>query len=358
MKLSTKIIIWILVFFVSLAAIIFAMSFLRSESPNEETTASDGISDEEETLGPPIELADEDDLSFILINGGKEYAVLCLSEAEGATRIIIPEKHNDKPVTAICNGAFTADQNLVEAYIPDSVLYIGTNAFNGCSNLTDLTISNNLALLGTGAFGDCESIEYKEYDNAYYMGDEDEPYMILTHVKDREITSCDIYPDTKIICEAAFADCMELETVNIPNSIVFVGSDAFNDCLNLEYSAEDESASYLGNEDNPYLVCIKGKNKRVATSYTIHEGAKIIIPSAFSNCTELTHVKLPASLEIIGSYAFKGCDKLIGVDLTDASSWSAVDENNVYEANLIPHNSEYLIKFFTETYLSSAWVKQ
>ncbi len=357
MKLPIKILICTLAFFLILAGIIFGMSFLYTEVPSDETTDEE-YDDEEYTLGPPIELADEDDFSYMLINGGEEYAILYLAEAEGANRIIIPETHNGKPVTAICNGAFTADLNLTEAYIPDSVKYIGTNAFNGCSNLEDLTISNNLILLGTGAFGDCEKLEYREYQNAYYLGDEDEPYMILTYVKDRSITSCDIYPDTKIICEAAFADCKELETINIPDSIVFVGEDAFKNCLNLEYSAEDESASYLGSENNPYLICVKGKNKRVATSYTIHDGAKIIIPSAFKDCIELTHIKLPASLELIGANAFIGCDKLVGIKLTDASTWSAVDENNVYEANLVTHDSEYLVKFFTETYLAYTWVKQ
>ncbi len=356
MKLSIKILIWTLSFFLILAAIIFGMSFLHTDVPSDETNDSNSA-EEEYTLGPPIELADEDDLSFVLINGGKEYAVLYLAAAEGANRIIIPDTHNGKPVTAICNGAFTADLNLTEAYIPDSVKYIGTNAFNGCSNLEDLTISNNLIFLGTGAFGDCEKLEYKEYQNAYYLGDEDEPYMILTYIKDREATSCDIYPDTKIICEAAFADCKELETINIPDSIVFVGTDAFKDCMSLEYT-EDDSASYLGNEKNPYLVCVKGRDKRVATSYTIHEGTKIIIPEAFKNCSELTHVKLPSSVEVIGAYAFKECGKLAGVKFADTSSWSAVDENNVYEANLVSHDSEYLVKFFTETHIACTWVKQ
>ena len=357
MKLSIKILICVLAFFIFLAAVIFVMSLLKTDG-GENTTTDPDIGLEEDTLGPPIEFADEDDLDFVLINGGKEYAVLCLSDAEGAAHITIPEKHNDKPVTAICNGAFTGDSNLVELFIPDSVIYIGTNAFSSCPNLTDLTISDNLIYLGMGAFGDCAGLVYKEYGNAYYLGDKNEPYMILTYVKNRQIKSCEIHPDTKIICESAFADCVDLETVTMPDSLVYVGTDAFSGCLSLEYSAKDESASYLGNENNPYLVCVKGNSKRTATSYTIQEGTKIIVPYAFRDCPQLTHVTLPSSLSLIGKYAFTGCDKLVGVDFTALSDWCVISDNNVYEANVFPSNSEHIVKLFTEVHPDSAWVKQ
>ena len=62
-------------------------------------------------------------------------------------------------VSALPNNAF-AGVKLVEAYVPDSVVSVGTSAFYGCSDLSSLTIMGN-PTFGTGVtntFSGCSSL--------------------------------------------------------------------------------------------------------------------------------------------------------------------------------------------------------
>ena len=123
-------------------------------------------------------------------------------------------------------------------------------------------------------------MQYNEYDNAYYLGNSDNPYFALIKTKSTDITSCEISSQCKVI----YDDC------------------EFNACKNLKYN-EYDNAYYLGTADNPYFVLIKAKSTDI-TSCEINSQCQVIGYCAFSNCKTLTYISIPNSVKAIGSYAF------------------------------------------------------
>ncbi len=356
MKLKTKIIISVAAFFIILAGIITLMAFLNPENDFNDPDSTN--TPEDETNPPPIELADSDDFNYAIFDNGTKVAILNLTTEFGAVRIDIPDNYNGIPVVAICDNAFSSDIHLKTLNIPDSVTHIGGGAFDGCVNLTDVTISKNLEYVGEGAFGSCDQIKLTEYNNAMYLGNEEAPYTLLMSVKDKKIDgSCVIHNNTKVIYELAFADCTEIDNIIIPDGIKQIGIEAFTDCFDLEYTTH-EDIRYIGNENNPYLVCFQAINKKNAESYTVHESTRMIYPAAFHKAENAVSVTLPNSLYSIGAYAFDGCPKLETISFVSISEWDAIDKNDVTTIFTVKDNDPDITKLLTNTYLSSTWMKK
>ena len=166
----------------------------------------------------------------------------------GLTSVTIPNS-----VVSIDRGTFSECGDLKTVTIPESVASIGDYAFSGCSSLTSVTIPNSVTSMGYGAFNDCSSLTYNGYDNAYYLGNSENPYLCLIKAKSEYITSCEINGKCKFICNNAFEvnaflyGYSSLTSVTIPNSVTTIGAAAFNDCRNLT------SICYEGNSEPTYL---------------------------------------------------------------------------------------------------------
>jgi hypothetical protein len=200
----------------------------------------------------------------------------------------------------------------------------------GCSSLTCVSVSNPEIIIKSFVFDECSSLSLNEYGNAFYLGNEANPYIILMKAKDNSITECDIHPNTCVIYTEAFAGCFNLEeiyipdfvrsigrnafahceklkNVRIPSSLSYIDVDVFGWCESIEFN-EYDNAFYLGNEDNPYHVLVKAKWE--ITSCVINENTVIIADGAFSICNKLESVTIPNSVEFIGNNAFAHCRSL------------------------------------------------
>ena len=149
------------------------------------------------------------------------------------TNINIPEN-----VTSIGEGTFQYCSSLKSVTIPDGITSISHLAFTDCSSLESVTIPESITFIGWGAFNGC-SLEYNEYDNGLYLGNEDNPYLVLVRAKNTSITSCEINSKTRIILEYAFEGCYSLENITIPEGITFIAEYAFRGCHKLEYNEYD-----------------------------------------------------------------------------------------------------------------------
>ena len=63
--------------------------------------------------------------------------------------------------------------------IPNSVTTISDRAFYTCAGLTALSIPDSLTTIGDSAFKYCSKLSYQEYGNANYLGNAQNPYMVL-----------------------------------------------------------------------------------------------------------------------------------------------------------------------------------
>lgn len=203
-------------------------------------------------------------LTFMPLANGS-YGVVA-GNARYLEEINIPETYNGKPVTTILDSAFSGATSLKKITIPNSIVSVGDNAFHNCENL-----------------------EYNEKDNALYLGNAENPYLILVKAKDATITRCDVNTSTIAICDNAFYGCTELSVLNIPDSVKNIGSYAFKSCSSVGKINIPDGCTYIGTE-------------------------------TFASCSTLQKINIPATVTNIGKSAFKDCISLTEINFANGST--------------------------------------
>ena len=201
--------------------------------------------------------SDEPHLSFTSNGDGTCY-VSGIGTYTDLDVVIPPTSPEGDTVISIGDMGFASCTNITSVTIPDSVTSIGNYAFSGCSSLTSVTIPDSVMSIGNGAFSGCSNLSYNEYDTAYYLGNEDNPYLALIKVKDTLISSCEINRATKFIDTEAFRDCTNLIGITIPNSVTSIGYAAFFFCNSLTNIAIPDSVTNIG--DEAFEGCERLKN--------------------------------------------------------------------------------------------------
>lgn len=221
-----------------------------------------------------------------------------------------------KNVVSIGDNAFDSCVNLKTVVIGDKVTDIGDYAFNNCYNLTDVTIGSGVKSVGTCAFGDFREgvytkLKFNAFDNALYLGNAENPYLLLCKANSCDeitfdkIESCVINEDCKIIYGYAFSSCEKLAEIDIPDSVVCIGDSAFSFCKSLKKIVIPKNVTEIGFETFAYCTSLK--------SVKLGEGVKNIGGYAFANCTALPLITIHKNIEYIDYHAFEKCYKLVEV---------------------------------------------
>lgn len=111
----------------------------------------------------------------------------------------------------------------------------------------------------------------------------------------------------KYIKESGFQDCYNITSLEIPESVIFIGSWAFSSCRRLTSITIPESVTSIG--EGAFCYCSD------LTNVIIPESVTSIGSSAFSNCSALTDVIIGESVTTIGSGAFKNCRNLTNITI-------------------------------------------
>lgn len=108
----------------------------------------------------------------------------------------------------------------------------------------------------------------------------------------------------------AFSGSKNLTSVNIGNSVTYIGENAFSNCANLTSVNIGNSVTYVG--EKAFFFCYNLASVNIGNSVTE------IGESAFAACFfSLKSITIPGNVEKIGDYAFEGCDSLANVTLED-----------------------------------------
>ena len=221
---------------------------------------------------PTVE--DNSGLSFKLVSNGT-YGVSA-GDAKYLEEIVIPDTHNGKPVTSILD-----------------------NAFEGASNLKKITIPNTITNVGNDAFKDCDKLSFNEYDNALYLGNAENPNLILVKAKSGTITRCNVHEKTAVICDKAFNACSDLSTIALSSGIKYIGDAAFKGCSAL-------------------------------TEVSLPSGLPYINAETFSGCSKLNKIQIPAAVTTIGLSAFSNCSSLAELTFAKDSTLTTIENSAFY----------------------------
>lgn len=196
------------------------------------------------------------------------------------------------------------DTGIVTCEINENTRFIGDMAFYRCASLERLVIPMGIVDIGSHAFSRCDILQYNEYDNGCYLGNEENPYLVLASLKSEQITSCQINESTVFIGSTVFENCDKLESIVIPKSVRTICASAFWECGGLK-SIIFEEGSLLTNIA-PAAFCDCGNLESVI----LPSGVKRIAYGVFYGCKRLTSVFVPESVEYVEAWAFMLCPNL------------------------------------------------
>ncbi|EAY13242.1 Leucine Rich Repeat family protein [Trichomonas vaginalis G3] len=187
-----------------------------------------------------------------------------------------------KNLTIIPNSCF-AYSNISQITIQEGVKTIESCAFFKCINLKSAIIPNSVQNFGGSCFPNDINLTlppnsqfWFDHQNILYNSNRDTIILCLS-LNERY----DIPDNVTEITQAAFRGITELITINfLPNSkLIWIGDGAFRDCINLQYINLPNSIKSIGGD-------------------------------AFSGCHKFNLTEFPESLTFIGNSAFIGCDLL------------------------------------------------
>ena len=269
------------------------------------------------------------------------------SGCSSLTSITIPEN-----VDSIGVGAFNDCSSLVTVTFGENsqLESIGDSAFSGCSSLTSINMPSSVTSIGELAFYGCRSLQYNLYEGGLYLGNQENPYMVLMGTESTDITEFTIHSDCKIIYYQAFYNCSSLTSIIIPSSVTSIGSYAFAGCSTLTTVTFGENSQLESIGSYAFQNCSN------LTSITIPESVTSIGDYAFYNCDSLTSVTIPSSVTSIGRSAFYGCNSLTSVTFENTSGWYRTTSSTATSGTSVTvtdpaQNATYL----TSTYRNYYW---
>ena len=281
-------------------------------------------------------------------------------------------------VTSLGDMAFENCALLSSVSLPDSLLELGSYVFSGCSSLYSITMPSqaiaieSTAFYGTGYYNDPSS-----WDSGVLYVDS---YLAATNAEFAAVSSYSVKPGTIAIAEKAFANNgKKLESITLPDGLLFIGDGAFSSLSSLKTANIPSSVNRIGYgvfsgtalykdtanwEGNglyldSWLLAVE--NVKI-TEFAVKEGtigaadgndaslfpslakksvATLSLPSTLRYVgsrsfaqLKVTSLSLPESLQSIGEGGFSSCAFLTSANLGDCLSLVSIGDQAFSGASL------------------------
>lgn len=297
---------------------------------------------------------------FYRVSGDTITIIGCNEAAEG--EVTIPEKIEEKDVTAITLYAFKNCDKITSVILPESIKTIGTEAFADCDKLANVKIGKAVEAIGENAFANCKNLEKIEVsaENTVYSSDEngvlynkDKTDLLVypkanpavtftlsdevTEIKNnafensKKVKTIILGDKVTKIGKCAFMGSESLETIVLGKNVREIGADAFDSCdkltgfsvnaANTVFCSDEKGVLY--SKDMSQLIQYPAGSTN--TSYTVNSATTKINILAFAKAINLTEISLDKGVTAIEASAFDSCSNLTKVNFNGtAEEWSLV----------------------------------
>ena len=336
--------------------------------------------------GPSIVIAEipKEELTDVQITAGEELLDKAFADCGKLKNVILPDG-----LKTIGYDAFYNCVNLVSIEIPDGVTEIGSEAFSKCSSLKDITIPSSVKIINDSAFAYCEGItsltipenvtdiganafigcsleqinynaincndsKYSPFVDGYRLELSKIDNVIVKIGADvtkipSKLFAVEMFPGNYLhivsvefaennkctsIGSYAFYGCQDLESIEIPENITYLGQEVFGNCINLKQinfnataceDLQDYHGILEGSQSMAQLetvtVNIGANVSRIpanlfaSNSYNAPKAIKVLFAdgsicseigdNAFSMCKGID-IDIPNGVTIIGNNVFRG----------------------------------------------------
>ncbi|MDD3307930.1 MAG: leucine-rich repeat protein [Acetobacterium sp.] len=287
--------------------------------------------------------------------------------------VVVPATLDGKVVLEIGEKAFYRNDSLISITLPEGLKKIGRAAFFLCSSLTTVSFPESLEVIDRQAFGACDLIKSISLPQKvlFIDGNPFDQCHILTSISVSPLNPnyqvlngllVDKTGKTLIVCpggavtaiipegitaigDSAFRGCRKITNIDLPESVISIGSFTFFysglTSINLpkgvasigsySFAACDNLTSITVLPGNSSFASIDGLlfDKDGTTLIACPAGkTSVILPisvteignGAFYDCDKLTVINLPENVKNIGDDAFGSCRSLTNLVLPEGTT--------------------------------------
>ena len=322
----------ILALMLAMLMICFALAACsKDEDEDEGGTVDLTVTDSDSVYNTGNE--NNDQFYYDYINGD-EVIITGYAGAHTPHAVVVPDKIDERPVTAIGNCAFMSKVNVTEITLPATVNTIGVAAFAKSTKLAKINIPDVVTSVGDSAFQETAITEITLPDGLTTLGEN-------VFAKCEKLTKAKLPAGKVQVIDTTVEPAVEFTVNAVPERLFF-------DCVALTEVTWTTPVDRI--EAYAFAGC-----KELTTVPTWSNAATYIGKYAFAGCAKIAEMTIPATLVEIGQCAFYGCDALATVTFANPIFLWDIDHAQLDKPDDRKAGGEVVAADLTKTYVDYTW---